>query len=140
MHLLDLMEVHATKRSALRLQVAASTAWSHSAGSASAYGVRAPASALPWVPAHASLPICTLYRGRLRSSVTCRSCGYASNSYDPYETLSLEITQCATVEESLARFSLVEVGAFLSGMSDGCESTRTPSILHSSFLPSPFRC
>lgn len=112
MHLLDLMEVHATKRAALRPQVAAaSTGWSHLGGLGASSRATSGAAGLPWVPARASLPICKLYRGRLRSSVTCRDCGHASNSYDPLETLSLEIAQCTSIIQCLAQFSKAEVRA-----------------------------
>jgi len=132
-HLLDLLEAHALKRDKLRHLISGSGyaprlmladrpplaarpvvanvhAYSNILGAASGSSWQQPApAALPWVPANKALPVCTLFRGRLQSSVECRSCGHVSRTFDPFETLSLEIAGCRTVEECLRRFFSSEV-------------------------------
>lgn len=51
-----------------------------------------------------------IFGGQLRSQLLCGCCsGKASNTYDPFLDLSLEITRAASVEKALARFCAVEV-------------------------------
>lgn len=47
-----------------------------------------------------------LFGGYLRSQVSCVDCGHASNSYDPFTSLSLETT--SSLDESLGRFTVCE--------------------------------
>mmetsp|Transcript_17630 Transcript_17630/g.29624 ORF Transcript_17630/g.29624 Transcript_17630/m.29624 type:complete len:592 (-) Transcript_17630:172-1947(-) len=49
------------------------------------------------------------FGGRLRSQVTCTSCKYDSNTYDPFLDLSLEINKVPTIAQALGRFTAVEV-------------------------------
>lgn len=98
-HLLDLLETHATKRALLDQRPGISYHLPHQLMQHD----------LSWKPKQPSLPLCTLYRGRLCSSVLCRLCGHESRAYDPFETLSLEIDGCTSIEECLRKFSSIEV-------------------------------
>ena len=57
----------------------------------------------------ARMPPCTLLQGRMVSRVLCTSCRKPSDSTDLFETLSLEIGSCSTIEQALARFTAPEV-------------------------------
>jgi ubiquitin carboxyl-terminal hydrolase 36/42 len=51
-----------------------------------------------------------IFGGIIRSQVMCKSCGNASNAYDPFTNLSLELKDCSTVNESLMQFTKVRRG------------------------------
>jgi ubiquitin C-terminal hydrolase len=55
-----------------------------------------------------ALPDCGLFRGRLLNRTHCPECGHNSDVVDPFETLSLEITGCANVDEAVAAFTRAE--------------------------------
>jgi hypothetical protein len=59
----------------------------------------------------AAVPVCTLFRGRIVSRVTCQnpSCRASSDTHDPFETLSLEIAGVDSVGAAMARFTAKEV-------------------------------
>lgn len=56
---------------------------------------------------------CFLYSPKLKilvvcAQVKCSSCGHASNTYDPFLDISLEINRVASVEEALEGFTRPE--------------------------------
>lgn len=51
---------------------------------------------------------CGLLRGTLVSRVTCTVCGHFSDKEDPFETLSLEIRDAASISDALRHFTAVE--------------------------------
>lgn len=44
-----------------------------------------------------------------RGQVKCSSCGFTSDTYDPFLDLSLEINRADSLERALKRFTTVEV-------------------------------
>jgi ubiquitin carboxyl-terminal hydrolase 36/42 len=52
--------------------------------------------------------VARVFGGRLRSQIKC-ACGRASNTYDPFLDLSLEIARAGSVDKALKRFCAVEV-------------------------------
>eukprot|EP00197_Chlamydomonas_leiostraca_P010779 CAMPEP_0202874932 /NCGR_PEP_ID=MMETSP1391-20130828/26290_1 /ASSEMBLY_ACC=CAM_ASM_000867 /TAXON_ID=1034604 /ORGANISM="Chlamydomonas leiostraca, Strain SAG 11-49" /LENGTH=266 /DNA_ID=CAMNT_0049556487 /DNA_START=122 /DNA_END=919 /DNA_ORIENTATION=- len=50
-----------------------------------------------------------LFCGRLRSQVRCQECGHCSNTYEQVTSLSLDILRAASLHDSLAQFTAVEV-------------------------------
>ncbi|KAJ3533085.1 hypothetical protein NMY22_g7477 [Coprinellus aureogranulatus] len=65
-----------------------------------------------------------IFGGRLRSRVTCQSCGYNSDTYDRILDLSLDIFKCDTVKEALKKFVAID---FLKGADKyKCEKCKKP--------------
>jgi ubiquitin carboxyl-terminal hydrolase 36/42 len=63
-----------------------------------------PARSPPGAPPPASF-VTAVFGGRTRSQVKCCSCGYESNTFEPFLDLSLEITRASSVEGALRRFT-----------------------------------
>ncbi len=54
--------------------------------------------------------VARVFGGQLRSQLLCECCkGRASNTYDPFLDLSLEITAAKSVDKALSRFCAAEV-------------------------------
>lgn len=49
-----------------------------------------------------------LFTGILQSQVKCGSCGHASNTYDPFMDLSLELAAANSIGDALGRFTAAE--------------------------------
>lgn len=49
-----------------------------------------------------------IFGGRLRSRVTCRDCGYNSDTFDRILDLSLDIFKTDTVKEALKKFVAID--------------------------------
>ncbi|KAK2077331.1 hypothetical protein QBZ16_004965 [Prototheca wickerhamii] len=49
-----------------------------------------------------------IFGGRVRSQVKCQSCGYESNTYEPFLELSLDIGRSTSVTRALQRFTAGE--------------------------------
>jgi ubiquitin carboxyl-terminal hydrolase 36/42 len=50
-----------------------------------------------------------IFAGIIRSQVVCRSCRGASNAYDPFTNLSLELKDCSHVTDCLRQFTKVHL-------------------------------
>ena len=61
----------------------------------------------PGAPPPASF-VTRIFGGRVRSQVKCQSCGYESNTYEPFLELSLDIGRSSSVTRALQRFTAGE--------------------------------
>eukprot|EP00770_Monocercomonoides_exilis_P008562 MONOS_8520.1-p1 / transcript=MONOS_8520.1 / gene=MONOS_8520 / organism=Monocercomonoides_exilis_PA203 / gene_product=Ubiquitin carboxyl-terminal hydrolase 36 / transcript_product=Ubiquitin carboxyl-terminal hydrolase 36 / location=Mono_scaffold00323:52834-55595(+) / protein_length=754 / sequence_SO=supercontig / SO=protein_coding / is_pseudo=false len=50
-----------------------------------------------------------IFGGYLQSQVRCAKCGHESNTFDPFLDISLELTNCKSIEECLARYTKAEI-------------------------------
>ncbi|EIW82289.1 cysteine proteinase [Coniophora puteana RWD-64-598 SS2] len=72
-----------------------------------------------------------LFGGRLRSRVTCRDCGYNSDTYDRILDLSLDIYGSNSLREALRKFVTVE---YLKGQDKyKCEKCKKPVVAEKKF-------
>ena len=83
---------------------------------------------LPLDPAQHILGAHTLFTGRLRSRVTCGVCGRHSDTEDPFEDLSISVSDTDSVEVALRQHTALEVlhgeNAYL------CSHCRRPCTAH----------
>ena len=49
-----------------------------------------------------------IFGGRLRSRVTCRDCGYNSDTFDRILDLSLDIFKCDSLRDTLRKFIAID--------------------------------
>jgi ubiquitin C-terminal hydrolase len=49
-----------------------------------------------------------IFGGRLRSRVTCRDCGYNSDTFDRILDLSLDIFKCDSLRDALRKFIAID--------------------------------
>ncbi|CAK9021553.1 unnamed protein product [Durusdinium trenchii] len=59
-------------------------------------------------PVQQTSVICQLFGGFLRSQVLCLKCKYASNTFDPFMDISLEVSKASTLEKALDAFTTSE--------------------------------
>ena len=50
-----------------------------------------------------------IFGGHLRSQVKCSKCQFASNSYDPFLDLSLEVDRAKSIRDALNSFTCKEI-------------------------------
>lgn len=51
----------------------------------------------------------SIFGGYLQSSVACAACSYASNTFDPFLNLSLEVKHCTSINDALIHFTKPEI-------------------------------
>jgi ubiquitin carboxyl-terminal hydrolase 36/42 len=65
-----------------------------------------------WARTHRHLELTSsinqIFAGIIRSQVLCKNCGSASNTYDPFTDLSLELQDCQRVSDCLHQFTKPE--------------------------------